>query len=196
MTILYTKLLTIPDHNILCDAFTLHGQPLQTNKRLLISLKQTIARISNTATDKIYRYEDNDHLFYIKVNKIIISIITDKNTTPNMVEAYCNLILNKLNTLDGGILKEEGDNFNVRNDYEEVDKELADTKKICVDNLSKMVQRGETINKLEEWGVKLKEASIGLNRSSRNMYYREKYKSYLVYLVIFIILVLLWFLYK
>lgn len=192
MTILYTQLLSIPDRHILCNAFTLHGQSLIPNKRILLALKSALTKVQDELTDKIYKHEENDHIFYIKVTNIIICVITDRITTLSMINTYINLILTKYEDLNEDVLEEEGNKFNMRHDYEEVDEELSVTKKICVDNLTHLVQRGETINKLEEMGAKLKNASVGLSRSSRNMYYGEMYKKYMVYGVVVIVVILVW----
>lgn len=92
MTIFYTQILSKKDLQIYCCAFSLHGEIIQQNNKILQDLRNVILNISNKSFQKTYAYKEEEYTFYIKIGEFIISIITDHETNEELAEQYLKLL--------------------------------------------------------------------------------------------------------
>lgn len=189
MAILYTQFLSLPDYKIIRDAYSLQGSTIQSHTFLLKNLRTVIQNIPDKSLHKSYEYTHKDFRFFVKVSDKIIAIITDLTTNSEVAEMY----MCSINPQED--LKKASDKFNSKHDYYEADIELKQTKSACVESLNQIVQRGEMIDKLGDLADKLREASYGLNKQSRNMYYKEMINQYFVWLVIVAIIFVIFYLF-
>ncbi|KAM0676466.1 hypothetical protein GVAV_000433 [Gurleya vavrai] len=200
MTIMYTQILTLPDYKIKACSYSLHGESIQSDMKILQELRTVIQGIPDKTSPKVYDYTctNNLHTFFIKIlNQTVISIITDNHTSSELASKFLFNIEEKTNDTDNfvlePILKEESDKFNSQSDFIEADLELSKTRNVCVESLNKIVQRGEMIDKLGDLADRLREASHGLSRKSRSMYYNDLMQQYSVYAVIFAVLFVIFY---
>ncbi|KAM0687135.1 Vesicle-associated membrane protein, partial [Conglomerata obtusa] len=180
MTIMYTQILNLPNYKIDACSFSLHGESLSSNNKILSELRNVIQGIPDKSLPKIYDYNcsDDNHTFYLKIsNDKAYSIITDRHTSNELATKFLGVVEEQYNDTDNiviePILKKEADRYNAQNDYLEADLELSKTRNVCIESLNKIVQRGEMIDKLGDLADKLREASHGLSRRSRSMYYND-----------------------
>ncbi|KAM0679184.1 hypothetical protein BDAP_000050 [Binucleata daphniae] len=200
MTILYTQILELPDYKISACSFSLHGECIQTNTKILQELRNVVQGIPDKTNTKIYDYVcgDKQHTFYIKIiNDYVIATITDSHSSLELIDDYMNKIVsNQFNNLDlEAFLKSESDKYNENSEFIEADIELNKTKYVCAESLNKLVQRGEVIDHLEDITIKLREAGQRFRTTSRNMYYNDVITQYSIYVIIIVVLLILYYLF-
>lgn len=202
MTILYTQILKLPEYKIISCSFSLHGEFLQTNNKILQELRNVIQGIPDKTNTKIYDYvcTDKKHTFFMKIiNDKVLSTVTDNHSSIELIDDFMSNIEKQMQDTDivnlEPYLKTESDRYNADNNFLEANIELNKTKVVCVESLNKVVQRGEIIDHLDDLAIKLREAGQRFSTTSRNMYYNDLLTQYSIYVIIVVVLLILYYLF-
>lgn len=203
MAIYYTQILSKESRKILTGSFSLAGEPLKASKDLLLHLKKSIATLPLIQKIFSLHSQDKSSLYFYKIStNLIIATIADIRTTDRLISKYFDEIEKAYTFSDFSTphyefddkLKAITDNFNKKYKMLLGVEELENTHTSLVENLDKVINRGENINNLKDLAEKVnfetREMSRRVNRMKLNAK-MDEYKIYAIALIAVIFLVII-----
>lgn len=193
MAIYYTQILNKESKKILTGSFSLAGEPLKPNKSILVDLKQNISSLP--PSQKIFRLHSQDkaYLYFYKIiNGLLISSIGDNRTTDKLISKYFEEVEKSYTYTDNNTthydfddkLKAITDNFNKKYKMLLGVEELENTHTSLVENLDKVIKRGENINNLQDLAEKVNFQTREMSRKVNRMKLNARFEAYKIYAAI------------
>lgn len=202
MAIYYTQILNKESKKILTGSFSLAGEPLKAEKELLLNLKKSISDIPLNQKIFSLHSENKSRLYFYKIaSQLMITTIADGRTTDKLIGKYFDEIEKAYTFTDYNTphyefddrLKTITDNFNKKYKMLLGVEELENTHTSLVENLDKVINRGENINNLKNLAEKVNFETREMSRRVNQMKRNAKFDEYKLYLIVGIAIFLLIF---
>lgn len=205
MAIYFTQILNKETKRILTGTFSLAGLPLKSNQeKVLVDLKQTIPSIPLDKKIFCLHSQDKVYLFFYKItNNTLIASICDNRTTDRLISKYFDEIEKAFVPKDYNAvqydfddkLKTITDNFNKKSKMLLGVEELETTHTQLVENLDKVIKRGENINNLQDLAEKVNFQTREMSKKVQRMKLNAQYERYKIHAIIAIVILLFIFIY-